>query len=151
MSFRNGKFLGGVGAFLIVPLVFFRFLAFFFRVTYVSNIFIVVCLFLMLHGIFNLSKFYKNPNIFTNARIGTIFVLIGFLFLSVGDFVSPIKTTSLFACWSFLAIFTVFCTVGTYFLKCSIDKLATYLKSDNLIAAGKVMFVGAILTGIFIG
>jgi uncharacterized membrane protein len=125
--------------------------SFFFRVTYFSNILLVICVFLILHGIYDLSTFYKRPNIFANARNGAIFVMIGFLFLSVGDFVSPIKTTSLFAWWPFLVIFAVFCIIATHFLKRSLNELAACSDNKRFIYVGKLLFGGAAFTVVFIG
>jgi len=146
------KLLGGIGALTIVPLFFLKLASFFFRVTYFSNILIVICIFLILYGIYELSAFYKRPTIFANARNGTVFVVIGFLFLSVGDFVSPIKSTSLFAWWPFLVIFTVFCVIATHFLKRSLNELAVCSGNDDrFVYAGRVLFGGAVFTVIFVG
>jgi uncharacterized membrane protein len=143
MNFKNSKNLGIIGAFII-----------FFEVILLRgipafNILKFTGIIVILISLYNLANFYQSKNIFNNARIGALMAIIGIIIsLASGGIIPTIPS---FVMWSYAricysAIVGVFFTVSAFYVRRSLNELASRSGTALFKTASLVLFIGAILT-----
>jgi len=173
MEFQTIKALGGVGALLL----FIGCLTF---ISPAVGILGLIGLILVLIALNGFANYYKEKGIFNNALYGIIIFIVGVvvtiavaIFILVGFFTSlgidltnwqslqtvdwasimtPDKIMGLVGSGIVaLVILFIFCVLGAYFLRKSLDLLATKTDVKLFGTTGLIILIGAVLTIVLIG
>jgi uncharacterized membrane protein len=150
MNFRTSKNLGCIGALIIAIGTILVGVITLYTGINSYNILGVASLLVILISLHSLSNFYKAKNIFTNASIGVIVAIIGFIVISAFSAISPV-ISDLRTLFLFLCVITGFATIASIFAKRSLNELATRSGIGEFTTAGKLLFNGAILSIVGIG
>jgi len=164
MDFKNSKILGGVGALIMV---FGGILTLLFNYLFFSNkplvnffldmnisgyiVALIVGMVLILISMYNLSKFYQAKNIFTNAFIGVVLVIIVAISYSIVAYILPLPSSYLLVWLPFLFIFWLVCIIAMVFVRRSLTALAKHSNTLLLAITGELLFFSTTLFIVIIG
>jgi len=117
----------------------------------------IIGIILILISLYHLANIYQTKTIYTNARNGATVAIIGtILNIPIVRILSPVmtNTTSLTPIAGLILQFTilvVFLTIAAYFVRRSLNELATKSGINDFTTAGNYLFIGAILTIVAFG
>ncbi|MGD0450813.1 MAG: DUF996 domain-containing protein [Candidatus Bathyarchaeia archaeon] len=142
-SFESSKNLASIGAILL-------FLSF---IPVVG----IIGLILVFIGMKGLADYYKEPSIYQNALMGLIFGIIALVALTAGlilAFTIGIFTPgigAIFTIFAVLVVVFIFYVIAAMYLKRAFSSLAQKTGEHSFETAGFLLWIGAILTIVFIG
>ncbi len=117
----------------------------------------IIGLILVFIGMKGLSEYYKEPGIYQNALYGLIFGIVALVALTagfvmafaIGVFTFGIGT--IFAIFAVLVFVFIFYVIAAMYLKRAFSLLAQKTGEHSFETAGLLLWIGAILTIVFIG
>jgi uncharacterized membrane protein len=142
-SFESSKNLASVGAILL-------FLSF---IPVVG----IIGLILVFIGMKGLSEYYKEPGIYHNALMGLVFGIVALVALTAGlvlAFTIGLFTFgigAIFTIFAVLLVVFIFYVIAAMYLKRAFSLLAQKTGEHSFETAGLLLWIGAILTIVFIG
>ena len=142
-SFESSKNLASVGAILL-------FLSF---IPVVG----IIGLILVFIGMKGLSEYYKEPGIYQNALMGLIFGIIALVAFTAGLFLAfaiglfTLGIGAIFTIFAVLVVVFIFYVIAAMYLKRAFSLLAQKTGEHSFETAGLLLWIGSILTIVFIG
>jgi len=149
-SLESSKSLAGIGAILLI-------------FSFIPAVGIIGII-LLLIGMKGIADYYKEPNIYQNALWGVIFGIIGIIATTVlifGSIIGGIFTSltlgpaaiigSLLLIGLFLVVAFIFYLLAAMYFKRAFSSLAQKSGEHMFETAGLLLWIGAILTIIFVG
>ena len=117
----------------------------------------IIGIIIILISLYHLANIYQTKTIYTNARIGAIVAISGIIIdISCGINLAPIMenaatTTILMVALLNFVILAVFFIIAAFFVRRSLNELATRSDINDFATAGQTLFIGAVLTIIIFG
>ena len=142
-SFESSKNLASVGAILL-------FLSF---IPVVG----IIGLILVFIGMKGLSEYYKEPEIYKNALMGLVFGIVALVALTTGFILAftiglfTFGIGAIFTIFAVLLVVFIFYVIAAMYLKRAFSLLAQKTGEHSFETAGLLLWIGAILTIVFIG
>jgi uncharacterized membrane protein len=141
-DFQSSKNLASIGAILL-------FLSF---IPVVG----IIGLILVFIGMKGMADYYKEPGIYQNALWGLIFGIIAMVALTAGSVLTAIGAValglgSIVVIFGVLVVVFIFYVIAAKYLKQAFELLAQRSGEHSFETAGRLLWIGAILTIIFVG
>ena len=142
-NFESSKNLASIGAILL-------FLSF---IPVVG----IIGLILVFIGMKGLADYYKEPGIYQNALMGLIFGIVALVALTAGVILAftiglfTFGIGAIFTIFAVLVVVFIFYVVAAMYLKRAFSLLAQKTGEHSFETAGLLLWIGAILTIVFIG
>ncbi|WP_457677800.1 DUF996 domain-containing protein [Thermovibrio sp.] len=144
----NAKLFGGLGSLFIV-------LGF---IPYIGTILGLVGFILLLVAVKQLSDYYREPELFSKFIKGVIVYIAGFIvgaLVGAGSFFALAEGHGSLGAYifAFIAFVIIYASgvVGSYYIKEVFQRIALLTVNNLFDWAGKLIFVGAILTIVLVG